>query len=265
MDDSSETVKNNARYHIPNVKRALEVFELLAKHPDGFTLANLARATNYSKSSVFRILCTLEDCGYVAKDTDGRTFKMSRKLAALGYASFGESNIVSRSMDIIRKMRDTFGETSMLGTLLEDSCVLLEQAPGRHPFKFLGEVGMRICLHASAPGKAMLAYLPEEERERKIKRIDFVKFNENTITNEKDFRKELADVRERGFSMDNSEEIEGVRCLGAPVFDAHGYPAGAIWITGPGERVKSADMEKVGAKVREFADEISKRMGYGLI
>ena len=84
---------------------------------------------------------------------------MSRKLAALGYASFGESNIVEKSMDILRMMRDKIGETAMLGTLLEDACVLIEQAPGRHPFKFLGEVGMRISFNASAPGKAMLAFL----------------------------------------------------------------------------------------------------------
>lgn len=157
---------SHERYHVPNLKRALEVFELLAKNPDGLTIPEIVKITHYSKSSTFRIVCTLEDCGYVVNDA--RVVRMSRKLAALGYAAFGESNIVEKSMDVIRSMRDDLGETAMLGTMLEDECVMIEQAPGRHPFKFLGEVGMRICFNASAPGKAILAYLPKDELARKL-------------------------------------------------------------------------------------------------
>ena len=156
--------KSHERYHIPNLKRALEVFELLAKNPNGLSLPKIASTTGYSKNSIFRIICTLQDCGYIKRNAD-RTVRISRKLAALGYASFGESNIVEKSMDVLRQMRDNLGETAMLGTMLEDECVLIEQAPGRFPFKFLGEVGMRICLNASAPGKAIMAYLPKDEQE----------------------------------------------------------------------------------------------------
>ena len=197
------------RYHIPNLKRALEVFEVLAKNTDGITLSEIARITGYSKNSIFRIICTLEDCGYVLKNKDHRKIRMSRKLAALGYAAFGESNIVERAMDVLRKMRDDLAETAMLGTMLEEDCVLLEQAPGR------------------------LA--------------------------------ELEKVRGKGYSVDNGEEIEGVNCVGAPIFDAHGYPIASIWITGPGERIKESQFDEIGAKVRSYADIISVRLGYGLI
>lgn len=151
----TEAAAPHQRYHIPNLKRGLEVFEVLSKNTDGISLSEISRITGYSKNSIFRIICTLEDCGYVVKNKDQRKIRMSRKLAALGYAAFGESNIVERGMDVIRKMRDELAETAMLGTMLEEDCVLLEQAPGRHPFKFLGEVGMRICFNASAPGKAI--------------------------------------------------------------------------------------------------------------
>lgn len=186
------------RYHIPNLKRALEVFEVLAKNTDGVSLTEIAKITGYSKNSIFRIICTLEDCGYVVKNRDQRKIRLSRKLAALGYAAFGESNIVERGMDIVRKMRDDLEETSMLGTMLEEDCVLLEQAPGIHPFKFLGEVGMRICFNASAPGKAMLAFLPQEERDRRLSSIKFKKFNSRTITDKKSFSEELEKSGLRG-------------------------------------------------------------------
>lgn len=232
---------SHERYHVPNLKRALEVFELLAKNPDGLTIPEIVKITHYSKSSTFRIVCTLEDCGYVVNDA--RVVRMSRKLAALGYAAFGESNIVEKSMDVIRSMRDDLGETAMLGTMLEDECVMIEQAPG----------------------KAILAYLPKDELARKLANMKFVKFNENTITNLSDFKKELEKVRACGYSVDNGEEIEGVNCVGAPIFDAHGYPIASIWITGPQNRIGKLDFESIGAKVRNYANIISARLGYGLI
>lgn len=259
-----ETHAPHERYHVPNLKRALEVFELLAKNPDGMTLPEISKATNSSKSSIFRIICTLEDCGYVRKNSDERTIRMSRKLAALGYASFGESNIVEKSMDIVRMMRDKIGETTMLGTLLEDACVLIEQAPGRYPFKFLGEVGMRISFNASAPGKAMLAFLPKDELEKRLSKMKFVRYNDNSICDMKSFRAELEKVRACGYGLDKGEEINGVNCVGAPVFDAHGYPVASIWITGPSERIRNEQLDEVGKLVRSYADMISARLGYGL-
>lgn len=95
--------------------------------------------------------------------------------------------------------------------------------------------------------------------------MKFVKFNENTITNLSDFKKELEKVRACGYSVDNGEEIEGVNCVGAPIFDAHGYPIASIWITGPQNRIGKLDFESIGAKVRNYANIISARLGYGLI
>lgn len=252
------------RYHIPNLKRALDVFELLAKNNGGLTLSEISAATKYSKNSIFRIVCTLQDCGYVSKDKDGRKIVMSRKLAALGYAGFGESNIVEKSMDVIRAMRDEFGETAMLGTLLQEDCVMIEQAPGRFPFKFLGEIGMRISVHVSAPGKAILAYLSKDEIDQRLEKMKFDRFNESTICTKRDFLKELEGVRACGYALDRGEEIAGVHCVGAPVFNAHGYPVASIWITGPAHRLPVESFDAVGKKIRAYADKISERLGYNL-
>jgi len=258
-------VKSYERYHIPNLKRALDILEILAKNTQGMTLGEISKAAKYTKNSVFRIICTLQDCGYVRKDADARTIKISRKLVALGYSSLGEANIVEKSIDVMRAIRDKVCETTMLGALLEDECVLIEQVPCRHPFKFLGEIGMRFNLHASAPGKAIIAYLPKEEQDAIVKRINFVKYNDNTITSPAAYLKELSIVKEQGYSVDKNEEILGVQCVGAPVFDAHGYPIAAIWVTGPSERLKLETLPEIGRFIKAQADIISNRLGYGLI
>ena len=66
------------------------------------------------------------------------------------------------------------------------------------------------------------------------------------------------------FAFDKGEEINGVNCVGAPVFDAHGYPVASIWITGPSERIRNEQLDEVGKLVRSYADMISARLGYGL-
>lgn len=111
----------------------------------------------------------------------------------------------------------------------------------------------------------MLAFLPKEELDRRISAMKFKKFNPRTILDKKSFLAELEKVRAKGYSVDNGEEIEGVNCVGAPIFDAHGYPIASIWITGPGERIKESQFDEIGAKVRSYADIISVRLGYGLI
>ena len=95
--------------------------------------------------------------------------------------------------------------------------------------------------------------------------MNFKKFNAKTILDKKTLAAELERVRANGYSVDNGEEIEGVNCVGAPVFDAHGYPIAAIWITGPRARIGEERFGEIGAKVRAYADIISSRLGYGLI
>ena len=124
---------------------------------------------------------------------------------------------------------------------------------------------MRIAFHTSAPGKAMLAFLSKDEVDRKIAKMKFQKFNENTIVDKKKFIAELDSVTKCGYAFDKGEEIEGVNCVGAPILDAHGYPVAAIWITGPRERVKVSQLDEIGKIVKSYADEISGRLGFGLL
>ena len=111
----------------------------------------------------------------------------------------------------------------------------------------------------------MLAFLSKDEIDAKLKKIKFQRFNDNTILDKKTFLAELESVKQKGYAFDKGEEIEGVNCVGAPVFDAHGYPVAAIWITGPRERIKNEDLEDLGKKIKEYADAISARLGYGLL
>ncbi len=254
----------NSQYHVPNLERALQILELLAEHPEGMTTTQITEILEFPRNSVFRITSTLQDHDYLSRDEKTKAFQLTQKLLTIGYSALSEQSLVEKSIGVMRNLRDRFRETVPLGILHGEMGLVIEEVPGTHPFRFVLEPGKTFNLHTSAPGKAILAYLPVEQREELIQQIDFKKFNERTIIDGDSYRLVLEEVRDLGYSIDNAEETEGMHCLGAPIFNRHGIPIAAIWLTGPTNRIFEDDFDLIGMEVRRHADLISKSLGYGI-
>jgi DNA-binding IclR family transcriptional regulator len=162
----------------------------------------------------------------------------------------------------MRKLRDRFKETVPLGILHGSEGLVVEEVQGLHSFRFVLEPGRRFHLHTAAPGKAMLAFLPEGERNDILKRLKFEKFSDKTITTKTLLEKELGLIRKRGYALDHAEEIEGMHCISAPIFNRHGYPVAAIWITGPSQRLPEKEFPHIGEAVKKATLRISQSLGY---
>ncbi|QBG46773.1 hypothetical protein EGM51_04955 [Verrucomicrobia bacterium S94] len=140
--------------------------------------------------------------------------------------------------------------------------VILEQATGGSPFKFSVDLGSRFNLHSGAPGKALLAFLPDDERDEILSKITLTKFNERTITTRKAMMAEIARIREKGYATDLAEEFEGCHCVGTVIRDHAGYPIAMIWATGTSFNLTEKKFPMVGKKVVESALTISRKFGY---
>ncbi len=254
--------KQEKNYSVPNLERALFIIELLTEHPQGLTLAQIQEFSDFPKSSIFRITQTLIDRDYIVKHEQPAVLTLSKKLLHIGLSTLSESSLVENSLTHMRQLRDLTKETVLLGSLDGSEGVLLEQVGGLHPFSFTLKLGKRFQLHVSAPSKAILAFLPEDEVNTLIETIDFIKYNENTITTKKAYLEELKKVRDCGYGIDGSEELEGVHCVAAPIFNQYGYPISAIWITAPSSRLPQEKFIEVGGLVKESAFAISKQFGY---
>jgi DNA-binding IclR family transcriptional regulator len=254
----------DADYHVPNLERALVILEFLAGNP-GEGVSGIAEALRLPKNSVFRICMSLLRHGWLLRDDATKAFHLSRKLLALGYAATNKHTVVENAIDVMRELRDLTKETVLLGTLIHTEGVVLEQVFGLHPFKFMVDAGTRFSLHTSAPGKALLAYLPEGEREDVLRSLRLTRYTERTITTLPALRKELEAVRACGYALDHAEEIEGCHCVGAAILDHHNNPVASIWMTGPGSRVPPASFPVIGKLVKEHADRISGRLGNGRV
>lgn len=250
------------KYHIPILEKGMQVIELIAQHERGLTVQEMVNSLGHSKTSVYRIVCSLEEMGYLRKNRGTNSFLITKKLFKIGLSSLGTTTIIEHAYEPMRRLRDELRETVVLGTLMGGKVVILEQVIGSHHFSFILKPGMGVCLHASAPGKAMMANVSVQERDEIISRIEYTPFTENTITNSSDYVQELKKVKSCGYGLDMGEELTGVRCIGAPIFNQAGKVAAAIWITGPAERLSDEVIKDYSKTVVACANEISEKMGF---
>ncbi|MDC7227857.1 MAG: IclR family transcriptional regulator [Spirochaetales bacterium] len=259
MDDF-ELDREKNKYLIPNIARALKIIEYLAKVKNEASITEISDDFDYPKNSVFRILNTLEYYGYVEETQ--RKYKATPRLLYLGYAGMRNNGITENSIDIMHSIRDELNETVMLGTLLGNEIVIIEQLPSFQYIKFTTEIGHRVNIHTSAPGKAIAAYLPEMERADLLSHLTFTRFTNGTIPSQSEMNTELEKVKERGFAIDNGEEISEIHCVGAPVFDYRNYPIAAVWCSGPAFRMGEEKQNQFGERIKVYAMQISRRFGY---
>ena len=205
--------KNTTKYNIPMLEKSFELLEFLVNYPSGLTMQEIVNLLDTPKTTIYRLLNSMQGMGYLTKDADTQRYSLSKRFLKLGLAALGESNIVEQSLAPMRALRDTIKESVMLGVFMENRVVLLEQVLGSHNFTFLLRPGTSFFLHASAPGKLFLAYLSDEEREKAMQTIQYTVFNKRTIANEEQMRKEINHIRKVGYAVDLEEEMAGVHHL----------------------------------------------------
>ncbi len=213
-----------SRYRVPILDRALAVVELLGHHPGGLNVTELGESLGIPKNSAFRIAVTLQENGYLERLQPSKRYRLTSKFLAFGATAVSDSNLFEKSLGTMRELRDATGETVLLGTRIGFDGVVLDQVPGTHAFRFSVDPGVRFPLHTAAPGKVMLAYLPDQERGSLLDRMTFPRFTPNTITNAADYEAELGMVRARGYGFDLAEENGRAVLCGGADFRCEGPP-----------------------------------------
>lgn len=249
-------------YKVPNLEKGIAVLELLSENQSGMTLQELKNKLEISQTTAYRILNTLVRLGYLHYDEMSRIYRLTKKMLAIGYRSIHEHNLLEVVLPQLRKLRDEVKETVCFGVLGESKCLFVEQANGLHPFSFVLTPGKEIELHCSAPGKAIMAFLPENIRKTYLDKMTYGKYNSRTIDNEHDYLKELEEIKRAQVAFDREEELTGVMCIGAPIFDYDAYPCGSIWISGPKDRMPEELINVFTNKILDIAQSISLELGY---
>lgn len=240
--------------------RGLAILGHVAAHP-GHSLTEIAEATGEAVATVFRALVTLQGHGMVEVEEPGQFWHIGPGAFRVGTAFLRRTKVVERArapMDAL--MRDT-GETANLGVEVKDEVVFLAQVETHEAIRAFFPPGTKGAMHSSGIGKALLAWYPEEKVRGIVARRGLARFTTLTLTSEAALLRDLARTRERGFAIDDQERAEGMRCIAAPIFNAHGEPVAGLSVSGPAFRVGLSDANRLGALVRMAADRVTEATG----
>lgn len=247
---------------VQSVDRTLSILELLSNYNDGLGITEISSMIDLHKSTVHRLLGTLIYKGFVIQDASTNKYKLTLKLYELGSKKVASMDILKISKPYTEKLMKTVNEVVHLVIRDENDIVYIDKVEADNTIRMASTIGRRSPLYRTSVGKAMLAYLSDEEVEEIWSNSKIEKLTEHTITELEALKKELKEIKEKGYAVDNEENELGVRCIGAPVFNHNGCVEGAISISGPTIRVTKDKIEEFAEEVKKYADLISKELGY---
>lgn len=255
----SYSVSSDGAIQVPALQRGLAMLEYLAGSPEGATLSELATQLGISIASVFRLAGALEELGYVQREEKTKRYAVTQKLLLLGQPHSGRRSLAEAALEPMRRVLAETGETTQLCVLAEADCVMLEQLPSVHPFKYIVDLGSRAPIHCCAPGKAILAFLPDDALDAILPRLKFEKHTERTITSRKALLVELERIRACGYALDRGEHFDGIHCVAAPLLNRHGHTIAAITIAGPATRIPAGSFASIGQIMIAAANDAARR------
>lgn len=217
---------------IRSVRIAFSIVEKLQER-DGITVTELATELGHSKSTVYSHLRTLEDLEFVVREGDG--YRLS--LRTLGMAEDVRDQV--GNYDIIRdevdKLAAETGEVVQFAIKEHGTVSYLYKTAGESAVETASSVGDRQPLYSTGLGKTILAFLPPDRIDEIVADCDFAPRTPKTITDPDELYAELERIAERGYGIDDEENVEGLRCVAAPV-KSDDRILGAISLSGPSSR-----------------------------
>jgi DNA-binding IclR family transcriptional regulator len=239
-------------FHINSLEKGIRVLELLAEKQE-LTVTKVGEALGINRAGSHRFLATLRELGYVRKNEDSR-YQLTFKILELGMKFANRFEVRRVARPFMQELSEMFNETVNLGFWDGEIVVHLDRVESREILRMELGIGTRAPAYCTGLGKAVLAHLPNEERERFLKRIKLVRYTPNTITKRGKLLEELKAVRERGYAIDNEELAVGLRCIAAPVFDYTLLPS-------PASRMTDGIVSEMEKEVRRVCTGLSKSLG----
>lgn len=247
---------------VQSVDRSLSILEVLSDYRDGLGVTDISEKVGLHKSTVYRLLSTLIYKDYVTQDKETNKYKITFKLFELGNKRIEKMDILSASKLYTKKLMESVNEVVHLVVREDNKIIYIDKVEANNTIRMASSIGKRSPMYCTSVGKAMLAYLPENEVKEIWHNSEIKKLTENTITDFEALKTELEIVKIKGYAVDNEENEKGVRCIGAPIFNRLNEIEGALSISGPTIRVTKDVVEEIAKEVIKYAKLISKELGY---
>ncbi len=255
-----------ARDHtIALVEKVVRVIEALKESPAGLPLHQIAVRTGYVKSSVHRILLSLKKLGYVEQDGAGENYRLGFPFLVLARSLAAKTELVQTAAPYLHEIVEQFQETSYLAILRGGRAFFVDVQEALRDLRVSAPLFAEIHFHATAAGKALAAFLPEESRDALLRHPHFAALTSHTRTSPSEVAQDWEHVRQEEYAINDEETVPGAVFLAAPVFDSRGRVCASISIGMPkvrySPRVATKLVDHLKSACRDFSDRL-KASGY---
>lgn len=243
------------------ISKVLRILEALQGSSAGLGLKAICDLTGIHKSTAHRFLKHLERERYLIR-TEAGTYLIGPRLSQMSARGNQEATLQAVARPILWELWKVTQETVNLAVLDRGTVLYVDVIESPHEFRLSSRVGTRRSLHATALGKSLAAFLPQERRENVLSTITFQPATPKTIQNLLQFRQELEKIRKQGYAVDDEEAVQGARCVSAPILGASHEPIAAVSVSGPVTRVSPNHVLGLAGAVTAAARDIATAMGF---
>lgn len=248
-------------YRLEGLDRVVAILDLLGESDRCLSLAEICQQMQLRKSTAHRALMALERTGLIER-AQTHKFRLGLKLYDMGNRAVEQIDLRARVHPHLRKLALRLGETVHLGVLHKTRIVYVDKIePINRRVCVSSRTGISNPAYSTSLGKAILAYLPQDEAEAIIADIRFARITSKTLGSREELQRALERVRRRGYAIDDEEMEIGTRCIGAPIFDSRRRPIAALSISGATTRLAAHCVPGIAEHVMRCAQDISMLMG----
>ncbi|MFT5257923.1 MAG: IclR family KDG regulon transcriptional repressor [Polaribacter sp.] len=218
-----------------SIIKAFTLLDVFTNDKKEWGVRELANRTGYNKSTTYRILTTLVALNAVQQN-EKEKYILGSKLFELGNRVSLYQSLINSTRNSLTKIATDIEETILFGVLKNSQVFYIHKADSLQGLKISTSVGSYQPLHATAIGKIILAFLPEEKQKQVLQKIDYKTFTQNTIANASQLKNELKEIQKKEYALDLEEFELGLICIALPVFNKNNECIGAISASGPSSR-----------------------------
>jgi len=250
-------------YRVQAVERALQILKMFSIERPEVNLREISEALGVHKSTAHRIAMTLEEAGFLRRDSRGVAYTLGLKVLELGTMVLHGLELRRQARPHLEWMNLETGETVHLGVLDSGEVVYIDKIEGGRGIRLFSDVGKRAPVHCTGLGKVLLSNLPNAAVRKIIAEKGMKRFTADTVVSLAELLRNLDEVRQKGYSVDQGEHERLVHCVAAPIRDYTGKVVAAVSVTTIASKLEEAVLKKHIALATEAGARISSDMGYG--
>jgi IclR family KDG regulon transcriptional repressor len=242
------------------VERALDVLECFSIKTPELSMTQIAEKVGMNKSTVHRLLATLERKRFVERNPVTGTYRAGIHLLQLAYLAMETNDLRRVCEPFLRQLWEQHRETIDLAVFDGNQVIFISVIESPQRVRLAAAVGQRLPAFCTASGKAILSYMPENVVLHVLEH-DLQKYTDFTLVEPDQILSDLRMCKEQGFAITEQEFEDGINAVGAAIFGRNKLPIATVSVAGPSFRLTHAKMMEIGPSVRETADAISGEIG----